>query len=46
MVRSFFAAHSIDAKEYAGKYEPKEYSDPQIGKLFYIVLKKKKAQDS
>ena len=40
MVRSFFNACGLDAKTLAGRYEPKEYSDPKLGKLFYIVLQK------
>lgn len=42
VVHSFFGAHGINYKEYADKYDPKEYSDPQMGKLYYIILKKHK----
>ena len=40
VVRSFFTAHNINPEEYTGKYTPKEYEDPNLGKLFYIILEK------
>ena len=39
VVRSFFRAHNIDHNMYVGKYTPKEYEDPKVGKLFYIILR-------
>ena len=41
MARSFFNACGLDPEALAGRYEPKEYTDPKLGKLFYIVLQKR-----
>ena len=38
--RSFFRTFGIEVKKYQGKYEPVEFTDPQHGKIFYIVLSK------
>jgi len=40
MARSFFNAWSLDPVALAGRYDPTEYTDPKLGKLFYIVLQK------
>jgi hypothetical protein len=40
MARSFFNACGLYPKALAGRYEPKEYKDPKLGNLFYIVLQK------
>jgi len=40
MAHSFFNAWGLDPKTLAGRYEPNEYTDPKLGKLFYIVLQK------
>jgi len=41
VARSFFRAFSIEPTDYAGRYQPRQYSQPKIGKLFYIILQKK-----
>ncbi len=41
VVHSFFSAHFINPKDYAGKYEPNQYEDSKLGKLFYIILERK-----
>lgn len=46
VVHAFFSAYTIDPKEYAGKYTPKEYTDSTLGKLFYITLKKQRSKKS
>jgi hypothetical protein len=40
MAHSFFKAWGLDPKALAGRYDPHEYTDPKLGKLFYIVLQK------
>jgi len=38
LARSFFNAWSLDPMALAGRYDPTEYTDPKLGKLFYIIL--------
>ena len=38
IARSFFRTFDIDSKKYQGKYEPVEFTDPQHGQMFYIIL--------
>ncbi|HLB74461.1 MAG TPA: hypothetical protein VJJ98_10615 [Sedimentisphaerales bacterium] len=40
IARSFFNGWGLDPVALAGRYEPTEYTDPKLGKLFYIVLRK------
>ncbi len=46
VVHAFFSAYTINPKEYAGKYIPKEYNESALGKIFYITLKKQKSKRS
>lgn len=42
MAHSFFKAWGLDPKTLAGRYDPQEHTDPKLGKLFYIVLQKRR----
>ncbi|MBN2270048.1 MAG: hypothetical protein JXN61_05505 [Sedimentisphaerales bacterium] len=44
MARSFFNACGLDPETLAGRYEPIEYKDFKLGKLFYIILPKQGAK--
>jgi hypothetical protein len=41
VAHSFFNANGLVPSKLVGKYQPHQYTDPKIGKLFYIILQKK-----
>jgi len=40
--RSFLGKYGIDCIKYAGRYDPKEVMDDNLGKMYVIELKEKK----
>lgn len=44
--RSFLGKYSIDQVKYAGRYDPKEVMDDNLGKMYVIELKEKKDDQS
>jgi hypothetical protein len=41
VVHSFFNGCGVEPKDFVGRYQPKEYNDTKLGKLFYIILRKR-----
>jgi hypothetical protein len=44
VAHSFFNANDLVPSRYVGKYQPHNYTDHKLGKLFYIILQKKKTK--
>jgi hypothetical protein len=44
--RSFLGKYGIEPKKYAGRYDPKEVMDENLGKIYVIELKEKKDDQS
>lgn len=45
-VRSFLGKYDIDPLKYAGRYDPQEIMDENLGKIYVIELKEKKNSQS
>lgn len=44
--QSFLGKYKIDQRKYAGRYEPKEITDDNLGKIFVIELTEKDEKSS
>jgi hypothetical protein len=42
---SFWTAYNLDAEQWRGKYTPKKDNDRRFGKIYYIELSEKKADE-